>query len=228
MEIEHHIQRHIIHTLFFHVTASYAELRPPNVDSNQFAYHLKQLILHKFVEKLDVGKYRLTTKGLQYSDRYSASLNRARQQPKIITLLSIHDRDSNDMALWQRPHQPYLQLMSHPTGKLHMGESLTDAIEREMEYRLGFVIKDFTHKADAYITIRNDVNEVLTQVLAHCVSAEIEKRPLPENGNVTWQNPTQSQVGDLMPGLLEMERDLWSKTDFFFAEYNGVFVGHIE
>lgn len=228
MDIEHHIQRHIVHTLFSHKTASYAELRPPNIDSNQFAYHLKQLISQKYVQKLAVGKYGLTTKGLQYSDRYSAELNHTRQQPKIITLLSIHDYDSEEMPLWKRPHQPYLHYFSHPTGKIHMGETLTHAIEREMQYRLGFVIDTFVHKADAYVTIRSNEDEVLTQVLAHCVCAQIKKRSLPENGNVSWQNPKELLATKLMPGLLDMERDLWSTSEFFFAEYNDIFTDNIE
>jgi DNA-binding HxlR family transcriptional regulator len=55
--IDHHIQKQIIADLVECETARFADLKPANLDSNMFTYHLQSLIKQKLITKNDAGKY---------------------------------------------------------------------------------------------------------------------------------------------------------------------------
>lgn len=221
MEIEHHIQRRIIEALYKKDVGSFADIRPDNIESNQFTYHLKQLIQAGFIQKLGAGKYQLSKRGLAYCDRLSESLDyKIRIQPKIITLFSIHSNKSNEVLIWQRPHQPYLNLLSHPTGKIHLGESLNEAIKREASEKLGFLPVKLEHRADIYVTILDKEEVIISQVLAHCICATIEKSDFTaRNNQVRWVKRSSHKLNEFMPGFDDVETDLWTTPTFFFKEY---------
>lgn len=50
--IDHHIQKHIMSVLTKNKFARFSDMKPRDVDSNLYAYHLKLLLRKRFVEKL--------------------------------------------------------------------------------------------------------------------------------------------------------------------------------
>src|SRR6476646_2791634 len=62
----HHIQKSVIDVLASKDPAHYSDLKPADMDGNQFTYHLKQLLSDKLVQKNDDGTYSLTQKGRKY------------------------------------------------------------------------------------------------------------------------------------------------------------------
>lgn len=60
--ITHHIQRSILGALMTREFARFRDLKPENVDTNLFSYHLKLLQRDKYVRKTDSG-YTLAEKG---------------------------------------------------------------------------------------------------------------------------------------------------------------------
>jgi len=131
----HYLQKKILDKLIYAKELPFSKLRPAGIESNHFAYHLKQLIRQKLVEKTPQG-YRLGTSGLAYIDRLSMKTLEPRPQPKIITMLEITDGQGRTV-LYQRRTQPYLGLIGRPTGKVHLGETISQAAQREAAEKLG-------------------------------------------------------------------------------------------
>ena len=85
----HYIQNKILYNLTLNEKARYSQLRPPEIESNHFIYHLKQLMIEKLVNKRTDGTYTLSSSGKAYVDRVSLSSFRLRSQPKIVTSLFV-------------------------------------------------------------------------------------------------------------------------------------------
>lgn len=133
--ISHHVQRAIISRLIAAETVRYADLKPNDIESNLFMYHLRQLIKAGYVQKGD-GGYSLTLQGGQYVNRMSLDNQHIRIQPKVITILVITHHDG-EMLLLERLHQPFLHFKGLPSGKLHFGEPLETAASRELSEKAG-------------------------------------------------------------------------------------------
>ena len=68
IEITHHIQKSILKYLTKQQTARYSQMRPPKVDSNLYAYHLKSLLKTGFIIKNNKGQTLSTEKFLNVSE----------------------------------------------------------------------------------------------------------------------------------------------------------------
>lgn len=130
-EFNHHIQRDIVKKLITVESARYSDLRPKNLESNLFMYHLQQLIRSGYVEKIDNG-YKLTAQGKHFADRASLNSLKLRIQPKLITILAVQ-REDGKWLLLERLHQPFIHSVGLPSGKIHYGEALASAASREIK-----------------------------------------------------------------------------------------------
>src|SRR4051812_48701432 len=90
--ISHHIQLHIIRQMLHAAESRYSELKPKNVESNLFMYHLKQLIREGLIEKRD-KTYVLTREGKRFADRATLETMKIRIQPKIVVILCVRRED---------------------------------------------------------------------------------------------------------------------------------------
>ena len=84
IEITHHIQKSILKYLTKQQTARYSQMRPPKVDSNLYAYHLKSLLKTGFIIKNNKD-YSLSPSGLNYVETVSLDKFQIHSQPKITT-----------------------------------------------------------------------------------------------------------------------------------------------
>lgn len=112
--------------------ARYSQMRPKNIDSNLYAYHLRVLQNSGYIIK-DGGGYTLTAKGLSYIDK-TTDVDRLniRQQPKITTTVIVKDKSSK-LLLTKRHKQPFINYWNFPTGKIHLSDqSIVDAAKREV------------------------------------------------------------------------------------------------
>lgn len=133
--ITHHIQRNILSILILVPSARFKDLKPAGMESNIFMYHLKALIKDGLVEKTENG-YALTSKGKRFVDRSNLESLHLRIQPKLITIIVLENNE-NKIAILERLHQPFLNYKGFPSGKVHYGETLADAAERELSEKTG-------------------------------------------------------------------------------------------
>ncbi|MDO8638731.1 MAG: NUDIX domain-containing protein, partial [Candidatus Daviesbacteria bacterium] len=143
----HPIKRQILYQLITNPFLPFSKLKSKEIESNLFIYHLKQLILEGLVKKKADGKYELTSEGIGFTDRLSLSNFKPRIQPKIITLIVCQNKNG-EFLLYKRGKQPFLGYTGFPYGKIHLGEKITQAAERELKEKTGLFAK-LNHRGNA-------------------------------------------------------------------------------
>jgi ADP-ribose pyrophosphatase YjhB (NUDIX family) len=214
-DIEHHIQKHIISVLMHQKFARFRDLRPKNVDTNLYSYHLKKLQKRKFVEKT-VDGYSLDKNGILYVDRVSTSTLTVRTQPKIIVMLVIQNSEG-DLLLFRRIRQPYTGQWTLPYGKLHIeDETLEAGASREAYEKLGVELSAAVHAGDCYIRIRDGDGVVMT-TLAHIF--RFESDDIVETDRLKWVKPHKLGSYMLAPAVEKIVSRTFFRDPFFFEEF---------
>ena len=133
----HQAQVDILHVLLFKPDAGFAELQKASgLTSDHFTFHIKQLLEQGFVAKNDDGKYHLTIKGKEFSNRFDTDSREVERQPKVAVCLIIHDGEGRTL-MQQRLKQPYYGWWGRPTGKIRWGETVLEAAARELMEEAG-------------------------------------------------------------------------------------------
>jgi len=213
------IQTHILYELIRHKTRRYSELRPRDVESNLFMYHLKGLIKDGLVEKTSTV-YTLSDKGLQYVGMMSLETGKTRLQPKILTtVMCRNERDEYLFVEWCR--QPNINQVSFPHGMVHFGESIVSAAKRELMEKAG-IMANVVYRGDVYIRgVRGE--EVDRHMLAHVFEAtnmrEGDKKQIRlEVSEPFWAPLENIKADEYVPGFYELAKVATTRSDHFFEE----------
>ncbi|HEX9679235.1 MAG TPA: NUDIX domain-containing protein [Candidatus Saccharimonadales bacterium] len=216
----HYIQQKILHALTLTDKARYSRLKPPEIESNLFIYHLKQTMRDKLVVKNDDGSYSLSNAGQAYADKVSLSSYKLRSQAKIVNLIACSNR-RGEWLLYRRKHQPFIGLSGFPYGKIHLGETIKESSERELLEKT-YLKTSLTHRGDAYITVLKD-HELITHTLFHVHRGRNPVGSLKEAtdiGYCYWDKVDKTKPEKYFPGFIDIlklvERDSGER---FFAEH---------
>lgn len=218
MTIEHHIQKYIIKVLMHQKYARFRDLRPQNVDTNLYSYHLKVMQKNGLVVKTDEG-YTLTQDGLMYVDRVTLTKLNVRTQPKIITMLVIQN-DEGDILLSRRDKQPYINAWTLPYGKTHIDDlTILDGARREWQDKIGGILPKITHAGDCYIRVRES-ERTLSATLAHVFYAVAEGVDTHED--LRWIRPHKLAQYELAPAVEQIVARTFFRDPYFFEEFEEV------
>ncbi|MCA9336793.1 NUDIX hydrolase [Candidatus Saccharibacteria bacterium] len=239
--IQHHIQRSIVSVLTKQEFARFRDLKPTNVDTNLFSYHLKLLQKAGFIAKTEQG-YTLAEKGLQYVDRANTAEMKLRSQPKIITMLLIQG-GYGKVLLQKRAKQPYINTWTLPYGKMHIDdESVLAAARRESQEKLGFDPHKMRHVGECYIVVGRSIKvateapsagtftdgdtvpvhtkhmlQIESRTLAHIVRFETDA--IAASDTLQWVEPLNLPKLKLAPAVEEIVSRSFFGDEFFFEEF---------
>lgn len=216
----HPLRKQILYQLITNPCLSFSRLKPKEIESNLFIYHLKQLITDNLVKKRADGTYELTVEGIDLADRLSLKNFKVRIQPKIITLI-VCQNQKGELLLYKRGKQPFLGYIGFPYGKIHLGEKITQAAERELKEKAGLSGK-LNHRGEVYLTTYQD-NQVLTQIFCHVFEGENPVGKLEtktEIGECFWGKIKDCKKEDFIPGFLDIYNLIKEPNqNLFFAEF---------
>jgi ADP-ribose pyrophosphatase len=212
----HDLQKQILRQLLLKQTCRYRDIKPKEVEGNLFMYHLRRLISDGLVEKSS-NRYQLTKAGLRFVDTVSLENLRPRIQPKIATLLIVKN-NSGQYLLYRRSREPFFGKTGFPYGKIHLGETIAEAANRELQEKTGLQAS-LNHRGDAYVTVYQG-NELLSHMLFHIFAGSDPAGQLKadsEIGRCFWGHPTKIAPQDLFPGLGDIFRtvDKTNRVNFF-------------
>lgn len=214
----HRLQQLIMHALITNPERRYSQLKPDNVEGNQFMYHLRSLIKAGWICKTDHGTYELTPEGKVYADQLSLQTFQPRVQPRIVSLLAVQNPDGQ-WLMYKRRRQPMINRVGFPFGKLHIGETVQQAAERELKEKTGLTA-ELTHRGDGYITIYED-DTIISQILFHLFYGHNPAGRLATStrGVPFWADLRDIAPADFIPSVPELVRLLESHPDDrFFVE----------
>jgi ADP-ribose pyrophosphatase YjhB (NUDIX family) len=212
--IEHHIQKDILLRLSTAASLRFSELKPADLESNAFMYHLRQLQAQKLVEKAEQG-YRLTDEGLAYIDGFSFHTLKPRKQPKVISILAIR----SPTGMWltaRRKYQPYIDQYMLPSGKQHLGEGPSEHAERELREKLRLDLP-LSRRGLSDIRIYRG-EKLITHVLAHIYEGQAVDDSLPPETHqfhYEWVARDDAERR-LLAGTREIMDKLETETELFF------------
>jgi len=216
----HPLRKQILQQLIVNPYLPYSKLKPKETEGNLFIYHLKQLTLEGLVGKRSDGKYELTSEGKVFADKLSLETFQVRIQPKIVTLIVCQNK-TGESLLYKRKRQPFLNLIGFPYGKIHLGEKVARAAERELEEKTG-LRANLKHRGDVYLTTFKD-NRVFTQMFCHIFEGYNPKGELKKDseiGECFWGKVKNLSDKKFMPGFGDVFRLVKKPTPgLFFAEF---------
>ena len=211
----HFIQSKILDQLLYNEKLRYSQLKPEGVESNHFAYHLKELQKDKLVARVD-GGYTLAPKGLAYVDRLSHKHMKTREQPKIVTMIKITNPDQQQL-LFKRNYQPYIHCYGWPSGKIHLDETVPEAANRELLEKTGLSGVALEHRGIIDLEVRQ-AGFVISRVMIHVFSGELVTSSSPiggSRGECRWGSFEDMPDELLMPASKKIDT-LLSSQKFFF------------
>jgi 8-oxo-dGTP diphosphatase len=125
----HHIQKNIILSLAQRSPLRFKDLQPPRIPNNTFSYHLKKLVDSKHIEQTDTG-YMPTRKALKLVTDNTYQ-QKTKSAPRTISIIYITNSDG-EILLLNRGRQPFQGWYGLPSGLIHLGETLQEAVKREL------------------------------------------------------------------------------------------------
>lgn len=181
----------------------YAEVKPPALEGNVFVYHLKALMRQRLVKKENLI-YQLTPQGFEYVDRLSSAMRQPRIQPKIVTLAACQN-SQGEWLLYRRAREPFRGRVGFPYGKIHLGEKVQEAAERELFDKTG-LRASLCHLGEAYIAAYRK-KELISHMLCHVFLAEeLAGASFAESsiGECFWAKLEDIPRDEQFPGLAEL------------------------
>lgn len=196
----HYLQKHILDELRVVPSARYSELNTENVESGHFRYHLSQLIKDGYIEQLARGEYRLSDQGRQLVDKLSSGRVNPHAMPKVITYTLL----TNNKQVWlqKKPKEPYRGLYNMLGGKLHEGETATQAAGREVQEKAGLTVETPRLSGIFEIFINKD-GELHTHVIAYVFCSHVDTQDLSDNSltgfDIADLPTTENLASDFLP-----------------------------
>lgn len=221
----HEIQRSILKVLLFTETARFSELNAAKVSTDQFNFHLKQLLAAKLAEKGVDGKYRLTHSGKDYANRLdvdSGTEVKIEKQAKLGVFIVARRKNKGriEYLMQHRLKQPFFGFRGFVTGKIKIGESVAETAARELEEEAGLTA-NLTHKAIYHERIYSlDKQQLLEDKYFFIFLADSVVGNLIENfegGRNEWVSASEVTSGAVFYDILDILRLLKSK-HVLFAE----------
>ena len=215
----HPYERHILWKLALSEKSRYSELRPKDAESNLFIYHIKKLITEGLIKKLERG-YCLTAQGQRYVDKLSLASFEPRFQPKIVTVIILKN-PKGEYLFYTRKRQPFYGMLGFPYGKIHFGETIHEAAERELKEKTGLSAK-LEHRGDVYLTIYNKDKELVADMLCHVFLGGNPSGKLlaeTEVGSSSWEDIKTIGKKNFIPGFRQIFEITSKSKKYFFKEF---------
>ena len=108
--LDHHIQKNIVYQLAFTDSMKFSELKPLDIESKLFTYHLKKVIVAGLVIKNDDGTYRLSSQGRRVGKGALLKDSRMINRAYSIIIMAVRRKSDGAWLLARRTTQPLINL----------------------------------------------------------------------------------------------------------------------
>jgi ADP-ribose pyrophosphatase YjhB (NUDIX family) len=150
------VQSHIMLRLYANDALRFSEINNQGLPSDQFSYHLRQLIKYGLVEKTPDNLYKLSVTGRSRAIMLDSRSSKFIEQGFVAcrVILARQQDDHRQYLMQKRTRVPYLGHIAEPGGKVLFGEDVLQAAQRNMLIETGLrcdmTLRGITHFKDSY------------------------------------------------------------------------------
>lgn len=191
----HGTQVKILEVLLFKPKAKFTELNKDKLPTDQFSFHVREMVKNNLIEKDQDGLYGLTLVGREFVGRYDTKTMSYEKQPKSCVVIIA--KDGEKILTQQRLKSPYYGYYGYISGKIKHGEKLMEAAERELMEETGLSGKlrlaGIEHKMDY-----GEEDKILEDKFFYLIEATDLSGKLKEDfkeGKNVWM--TKKEIGSL-------------------------------
>lgn len=130
----HSIQVGILKKLLYVPSLRYLQMKPDEVENNQFDFHLDQVVKFGYVEKLVDGSYGLTADGKDFTNRMDPEQTVVPKQAKLgVVMCCMREvKAKYEYLIYTRTKHPFYGCQGFMSAKIRYGESVLEAARREL------------------------------------------------------------------------------------------------
>lgn len=206
----HPIQATLLKNLLLSESARFSELKPEEVPSDQFTFHLKQLIELGIVEKTEGGSYQLSLGGKEYANRFDtdSGVVKTEKQAKLsIIVIAYRDRDGvREYVMQERLKHPFFGFSGFIAGKIKIGESVLETAARELMEETGLA-GAIRHNSIYHERIYSTSGDLLEDKYFFICTAQITKGELQtefEGGRNAWIPKKETLDGNIFYDIADL------------------------
>ena len=216
--LDHYIQRDIVYRLAFTEGERFSDLKPDDIESKLFTYHLKKVVAAGYAEKGEDGLYRLTPEGRRIGVGAFRDHHMATDRAYSVLLLVIRRISDGAWLLYRRNTHPLIGL----SGFMHTTPTaFSDAPTRaksELLLKTGLT-GEFAVAGEGYFRVYDgDELESFTHfTLLACNDATGELIQNSELAEYYWQDTPDFASKEMLPNMVTLH-DLYMNDDQRFVE----------
>lgn len=215
---EHHIQKKILYQLVTNPTARFADLRPKDMDSNIFTYHLKQLMAGKFVIKNEDGTYALTPLGRVAGINVTLDKKEMLEQAHSVLLMCLRT-EKEGWLLRKRLAHPMFHKVGFVHGEPVATEPAVETANKTFLARTGLTVK-FKPAGSGYVRLFSgeDLESFthFTLFTASEYNGQIETTL--RNGENYWDKTPNFNDPGMIPSMPDIVKLLNETNGNFYAD----------
>lgn len=216
--LDHYIQRDIVYRLAFTEGERFSDLKPDDIESKLFTYHLKKVVSAGYAEKGEDGLYRLTPEGRRIGVGAFRDHHMSIDRAYSVLLLVIRRSSDGAWLLYRRNTHPLIGL----SGFMHTTPTaLADAPTRAKEELLAKtgLHSEFTVAGEGYFRVYDgeELESFTHFTLLACDDVSGELVQDSDLAEYYWDSAPDFASPQMLPNMVTLH-DLYMNTDQHFVE----------
>lgn len=198
--LEHHIQKAIVYRLAFSPALKFSQLKPDDLESKLFDYHLKLVIKAGLAQKNADGLYSLTSKGKRVGvgaiNKQFAELDRAHS----VVFLIVRRASDNAWLLFKRQTHPLIGEVGLPHVNPQVNKDVMAAAQDTLCEITGLQAS-FTYYGNGYFKVLNgsEIESFTHFTVLACNNAIGDLTYESSKGEYFWQTGIAAVKDQLLP-----------------------------
>ncbi len=216
--LDHHLQRAIVYHLALEDNLRFSELKPAEIESKLFTYHLKKVVSAGYVTKNEDGRYSLTAEGRRLGIRVLSDFQTLADRAHSVLFLVIRRKSDSAWLLYRRKIQPLVGRVGFMHCTPNASESIFETATKLCKERTGLIC-EFSALGNGYFRmLSGDTLESFTHfTLLMCDDAAGDLIQGNEYSEYYWQTEPDFTDSVMLPNMQALV-EKYSIGEQFFLE----------
>lgn len=216
--LDHHIQRALVYKLALNPELRFSELKPGDVESKLFTYHLKKVLVAGFAKKTDDGRYELTPEGRRLGAHILDNTEALYDRAYSVLFLAVKRKNEQSWLFYKRKTHPLLGKVGFMHATPNAIEHITETARAVLKEKTGLTGKFRTLGSGFFRIYEEEKLESFTNfTLLVCDDATGELAVNDDLAEYIWTDNLDSYDQNLLPNMPVLI-EKYHQNELFFLE----------